>query len=169
MEASKESPPMIFVCATQILKSWWIEMTQSQLFNCHTAVLPYARGMYAIENIAILQDINQFRRSAGTTIHYVDSGVDTGAIIKAQRIIDPFQFNSIWDLKAYTYVMEFDLYVKTAQEILFDSQTLPAGIYPNPELLGPNFRIKDFTPEKQTQAEQSYLLMKSSIKQTTID
>ena len=111
MEASRKSPPMIFVCATQILKSWWIEMTQSQLFNCHTAVLPYARGMYAIENIAILQDINQFRRAAGTTIHYVDSGVDTGAIIKAQRIIDPFQFDSIWDLKAYTYVMEFDLYV----------------------------------------------------------
>ena len=59
--------------------------------------------------------------------------------------------------------------VKTAQEILVDRQTLPAGIYPNPKLQEPNFRIKDFTPEKQRQAEQSYLLMKSSIEQTTID
>lgn len=164
-ELVKDSPPFIFVCMTQILKHWWIEMTQSQIINIHSAVLPYDRGMYAIENMAIIGDINQFRKAAGITIHYLDNGVDTGNIILAQRIIDPFQFDSIWELKAYSYILEFNLYVKTAQEILFDPQTRPAGICQNPALQGPNFRIKDFTQEKQLQAEQGYLLMKNMAKQ----
>ncbi|OAB56172.1 hypothetical protein AY600_01915 [Phormidium willei BDU 130791] len=159
-EIAQKSPPFVFVCMTQILKEWWIELTQSQIINAHTAVLPYARGMYAIENMAILGDINQFRKAAGITIHYVDKGVDTGNIILAQRIIDPFQFESIWDLKAYTYLLEFDLYIKVAQAIFADTQTLPAGICQNPALQGPNFRIKNFTREKQLQAEKNYLLMK---------
>lgn len=163
-ETSKKSPPFLFVSVSQILKPWWIEMTQSQLFNCHTAVLPYARGMYAIENMAILQNIDQFRKSAGITIHYIDKGVDTGAIIKVQRIIDPFQFESIWDLKAYSYFLESNLYTQTAQEILLDTQTYPAGIFPDPQLQGPNFRTNQFTPEKQVQAEKAYLLMKQNQK-----
>lgn len=158
--ASEESPPFVFVCASQILKPWWIEMTKSRLFNCHTAVLPYARGMYAIENMAIIEDIDRFKEAAGITIHYVNQGVDTGAIIRAQRILDPFQFDSIWDLKAYSYILEFDLYTKTAKDILLDPQTLPAGIISDPKLQGPNFRINQFTLEKQAQAEQSYCLMK---------
>lgn len=163
LEVSQDSPPSIFVCVTQILKPWWIEITQSQIFNAHTAVLPYARGMYAIENMAIRRDISQFRRAAGTTIHYLDQGVDTGAIIRAQRIVNPFQFDSIWDLKAYSYMLEFDLYTKTVKEMLTDRKTMPAGIVSNPELKGPNFLIKEFTLEKQKQAEESYLWMKSSL------
>ncbi|RQH17845.1 hypothetical protein D5R40_06120 [Okeania hirsuta] len=50
--------------------------------------------------------------------------------------------------------------VKTAQEILADSQTIPAGISPNPELQGLNYRIKELTLEKQRQAEKAYLMMK---------
>jgi len=162
-EISESSAPSIFVCASQILKSWWIDLTQSQIFNCHSAVLPYARGMYAIENMAIQEDINQFSKAAGSTVHYLDRGVDTGAIIRAQRIINPFQFDSIWHLKAHSYLLGFDLYVKTAQDILADSQTIPVGTVVNPESLGPNFRAKEFTPEKQRQAEKSYLSMKSSV------
>ena len=167
MEASKQSPPLIFVCATQILKPWWIELTQSQLFNCHSAVLPYARGMYAIENIAAQGDINQFKQAVGATVHYIDEGIDTGAIIRAQRVIDPFQFDSIWELKAYSYLLGFRLYIETAHEILADCETMSAGILPNPKLQGPNFSIKDFTPDKQRQAVTSYLLMKSSLKRKT--
>ncbi|MDJ0582495.1 formyltransferase family protein [Crocosphaera sp.] len=163
IEVSEKSSTFIFVCATQILKSWWIELTNSQVFNCHSAVLPFARGMYAIENIAIQENVSEFKKAAGTTIHYIDEGVDTGKIIRAQRIMNPFQFDSIWDLKAYSYLLGFDLYVKTAQDILADSETIQVGISPNPELLGPNFLIKDFTPEKQRQAEQSYLSMKNSL------
>ena len=163
IEVSEKSSTFIFVCATQILNSWWIELTNSQLFNCHSAVLPFARGMYAIENIAIEQNVTKFKRAAGATIHYIDEGVDTGKIIRSQRITNPFQFDSIWDLKAYSYLLGFDLYVKTAQDILADSEITQVGISPNPELIGQNFLIRNFTPEKQRQAEQSYLSMKYSL------
>lgn len=165
-DVSQESPPFIFVCASQVLKSWWIDLTDGHLFNCHSAVLPFARGMYAIENIAIKEDIEAFKEAAGTTIHYIDKGIDTGPIIRAQRIQNPFQFRSIWELKAHSFLLGFDLYVKIAQEIVMDSETTPAGVVPNPELLGPNFLRKDFTAERQEQAERAYLSMKSSLEDT---
>lgn len=63
--------------------------------------------------------------------------------------MNPFQFDSILHLKAHSYLLGFDLHVKTAQDILADSQTIPVGTVMNPESLGPNFRAKEFTPEKQ--------------------
>ncbi|NEO34174.1 MAG: hypothetical protein F6K36_27970 [Symploca sp. SIO3C6] len=161
-ENSKVSPPYIFACLTQILQPWWLEITNSQLFNVHSAVLPYARGMYSIENIAILRDINKFKKVVGFTIHYIDKGVDLGPIIRAERIIDPFRFNSIWELKGYIYMIEFDAYVKTAKEIISNNQTMPVGVIQNPSLRGPNFRIKNFAYDKLRQAEEGYLAMKNA-------
>ncbi|NES66295.1 MAG: hypothetical protein F6K24_14025, partial [Okeania sp. SIO2D1] len=46
--------------------------------------------------------------------------------------------------------------------ILSNNETIPAGVVPDPKLLGPNFRLKNFTPEKQIQAENGYLWMKNS-------
>ncbi|MGD1700881.1 formyltransferase family protein [Dapis sp. BLCC M229] len=108
IEVAENSPVYIFVFVTQILKLWWLEITKHQMFNCHTAVLPYAQGMYAIENMAINKNINQFRQAAGVTIHYVDEGVDTGSIIRIERIVDLFRFNSIWDLRgSYPFLHQY--------------------------------------------------------------
>jgi len=159
-EAAQYSPPLIFVCVSQILKPWWIEIAKSQVFNCHSAILPYARGLYSIENMAIFKDIDKFKQAAGITIHYIDEGVDTGSIIRTERIIDPFRFDSIWELKGYTYVKEFELYVQTTQEIVENDETIPAGVPPDPKFLGPNFIAKNFTQDRQRQAEEAYLLMK---------
>ena len=157
----KFSPPCVFTCFTQILKPWWLEVTNSQLFNAHTAVLPYARGMYAIENMAALGDTDKFKQAAGFTIHYIDKGVDTGPIIKAERIVEPFRFNSIWELKGHIYTKEFDFFVKTAEEIISNNETAPAGVFQDPSLRGPNFSIADFTPDKRREAERGYLAMKN--------
>lgn len=66
------SQPFIFTHLSQILKPFWLEYTDN-IFNVHSAVLPYARGIYSIENVAALNDIDLFTKSAGTTIHMVDS------------------------------------------------------------------------------------------------
>ncbi|MCV3213332.1 formyltransferase family protein [Plectonema radiosum NIES-515] len=162
-ETCKNSQPYFFSYQEQILKTWWIEISQRQIINCHPAVLPYARGIYPLENIAILKDIDKFREAAGVTIHYIDEGVDTGPIIRAEKIIDPFQFNSIWELKAYLYVTGNNVYVKTAKEILSDQDMVPAGVVPNPQLTSRNFLSKDFTPEKRELAEAAYLSMKNYV------
>ncbi len=159
-EICQDASPWFFTCLGQILKAWWMEMSQSHVLNCHSAVLPYARGMYALENLAILQDREAFQTAAGFTIHYIDARVDTGPIIQAERIIDPFRFDSVWSFKGYVYVSSFDAYVKAADRLLKNEETLPAGVIHDPSLRSSNFQSKDFTPDKRRQAEAGYLAMK---------
>ena len=161
-ETCKDSPPFLFTSVCKLLKPWWIEIAKSQVLNVHSAVLPYARGLYAIENLAALKDIHEFRKAVGSTIQYIDAGIDTGPIIRVERIVDPFHFNSIWELKGYVYMNGFDLYVNTAKDILSSKETIPVGVVHDPKLRGPNFQRKDFTLEKRRQAEEGYLSMKNS-------
>lgn len=155
--------PFIFTHIGQIFKPWWLEITGDRLLNVHSAVLPYARGIYSIENVAALKDIDQFKKATGITIHFIDQGVDTGPIIRTERIINPFRFNSIWELKGYTYMLGYNLYIETAQRIIFSTETIPVGTVGDPNLRGPNFRTKDWTEEQKHRSEQGYLSMKKSV------
>lgn len=157
--------PSFFVFLDQLLARWWLEKTYSplikgaQIINGHSAILPYARGMYAIENIARCQDMENFARSAGATIHYIDSGIDTGPIIKTERITDPFCFDSIWEVKAASFRKAFQLLIQAVRDVL-DSQGLPIGFPTDPKLRGPNFNSRDFTPEAREQAVKGYREMR---------
>lgn len=153
-------PPFFFIGVSQILKPWWMEISKSQVINVHSAVLPYARGMFSIENIAAVEDIEKFRQSVGTTVHYVDEDIDTGAIIRAKRVVDPFRFNSIWELKGYLFMTGFQLQLDVAQDIISSEDTIPVAVVHDPNLRGPNFKRKDFTLDKRKQAEEGYLSMK---------
>lgn len=163
---NNQNPPYIFMGIGTILKSWWIEMSKSKIINVHSAILPYARGIYSIENIAAVQDLQKFRQSVGVTVHYIDAGVDTGPIIRAKRLIDPFRFNSIWELKGCLFMMGFDLQIDVAKDIVNSQEAIPVGIIQNTNLRGPNFKKKDFTLEKQKQAEVGYLSMKLQIQKS---
>lgn len=160
MSNSWKQDCILFTHLGQILHPWWFEWKNTRILNVHSAVLPYARGMYSIENIAATQDLDLFRRAAGITIHYMDRGVDTGPIIRAERIRDPFRFDSIWELKGYTYLLGYRLYLDTAKHILFDSETMPVGVVGDPQLRGTNFRTKDWTEEQKRRAVEGYLGMK---------
>lgn len=163
-EICRETTPWLVTYLPKILHSWWIESTKSQILNCHSAVLPYARGMHSIENVASQKNIEAFQQAAGITIHYIDAGIDTGSIIRAERITEPFRFSSIWELKAYLYKIGVDLYTRTVNDILDSAETTPVGITASADLCGENYRRKDFTPVKQRQAEEGYLWMKSQVK-----
>jgi phosphoribosylglycinamide formyltransferase-1 len=154
------SLPYFFLGIGQILKSWWIEISQSQIINAHPAILPYARVSFSIENIAAVKDIQKFRQCAGATVHYIDTGVDTGPIIRAKKVINPFIFDSIWELKGYIYMTGFNLLTDVAKDIISSQETIPVGIVNDPNLRGPNFKRKDFNPQKRKQAEEGYLSMK---------
>ncbi|MGB5967882.1 MAG: formyltransferase family protein [Spirulinaceae cyanobacterium] len=159
----KDSSPYFFIGIGTILKPWWIEVSQSQIINAHSAVLPHARGIYALENIAASQDIEKFQEAAGTTVHYVDSGVDTGPIIRVKKVANPFGFNSIWELKGSIYSMGFDLLIEVTKNIVSSSGINPVGVSQNLSLKTPNFKQKDFTLHKRKQAEEGYLAMKSLV------
>jgi methionyl-tRNA formyltransferase len=63
-----------------ILKPEFIELFPDGVINLHPSYLPYNRGAYP--NVWSIVD----GTPAGTTIHYIDSGIDTGDII-AQRMV----------------------------------------------------------------------------------
>lgn len=157
------SLPWLFSCIGQIFNPLWIDILPGRLVNSHTAVLPYARGIYTIENIAATQDISELRQAAGFTIHYIDAQVDTGAIIRTERVVDPFRFDTLWDLKAYIYMSSFDCYISTAEAIVKCPETVPAGIVADPALRGRNFKSKDFSVAKKRDAEIGYVAMKRLI------
>ena len=71
IECKNEGGICIFVFLDKILSPWWIELTEGNIINAHSAVLPYARGMFAIENMASRGDIEEFQRVAGASVHYV--------------------------------------------------------------------------------------------------
>ena len=156
-----ESQPYLFSHLGQIVKPWWIQLAGGQLFNVHSAVLPYARGIYSVENIAASQDVELFRRSAGMTIHLIDEGVDTGPVISAYRIREPFSFESIWALKGYTYHKGYQLYADFAKRLLSDPAVMPVPVKSHPSFWGPNYKYKDFTAQQKRRAEEGYLALKA--------
>jgi phosphoribosylglycinamide formyltransferase-1 len=153
--------PFVFVFLDQLLDPWWIELTDSRIINGHSAVLPYARGMFAIENVAISQNIEAFKKAAGATVHYIDTGIDTGPIIRAERLVDPFRFRSLWEQKGHTFTAVFDLLIEVAKGMLDKPYAIPVGTSPDAKLRGPNFNSRDFTREARKKAEEGYLEMKT--------
>jgi phosphoribosylglycinamide formyltransferase 1 len=150
----------IFVFLDRILEPWWIEMTSSRIINSHSAVLPGPRGMFAIEQISASRDLEHFRSSAGATAHYVDTGVDTGPIILGERFVDPFGFDSIWDCKAHSFSLAFDILIRLGRQLIAQPGIVPVGTSQDPATIGPEFRRANFTPELRRQAESGYIEMR---------
>ncbi|MDM8547635.1 formyltransferase family protein [Candidatus Venteria ishoeyi] len=150
----------LFSRVGQILKKPWLDACNGRLVNMHGAILPYARGTNAIQQIARQKDIKQFSQAAGVTIHYIDSGVDTGNLIRSERISDPFQYKHLWELTAHINQFGCDIYTRTALEILQYPYTYPAGIPFNISQMGKNHRRKEFDLEAAKEAEQAYQQMK---------
>ncbi|VBB05124.1 formyl transferase [Lucifera butyrica] len=159
-ESQKATRIFIFIFLDTILNPFWIEHTKGCIINSHSAVLPYARGMFAIENLAAKGDVTKFKQAAGASVHYIDNGVDTGPILKEARINDPFMFQSLWEVKAHSYKMAFDLLIQQALEIVEKPEVQFLGVKPDPLLVGPAFRSRDFTPNIRKYAEEQFISMR---------
>jgi hypothetical protein len=59
--------------------------------------------------VAATGDIDHFRNAAGAAVHVVDEGVDTGPIVRRGRLADSFGASSIWECKARSFILGFDL------------------------------------------------------------
>lgn len=158
-----EPGPYVFIFLDRILAPWWIAATGSRVINAHSAVLPHARGMFAIEQVAASRDSDHFRQAAGATVHYIDEGVDTGPIIRTEPFPDPYVFDSIWACKAYSYALAFDLLVATANGLLDVPPARPLGTPQPPSPFGaPEFKRADFTADLRGDAERNYLAMRET-------
>jgi phosphoribosylglycinamide formyltransferase 1 len=151
--------PFFYISLERILAPWWIEISHGRIANAHSAVLPFARGTYAMEQIAAAGNADHFIRSAGATIHYVDDGVDTGPIIRAERLQDPFNFRTIWDCKAHSLLLAFDLLVGLATDMRARPGSIPVGLAVHPGDAR-EYRRAGFTDGLRAAAETNYLAFK---------
>ena len=83
----------------------------NRIINLHPAYLPEFPGAHSIAD-AYEAKVAQ----TGVTVHFVDEGVDTGPIIRQERVaIDPS-----WDLEtleSHVHAMEYDLFWQVIEQV----------------------------------------------------
>lgn len=67
----------------RILSPWFISQYSKKIINVHPSLLPKYPGMDLDVHQAVLE---AGEKESGMTIHYVDSGVDTGEIILQKKV-----------------------------------------------------------------------------------
>lgn len=87
----------------------------NRIINIHPALLPSFPGLHGIRDA-----YEAGVKETGVTIHYVDSGVDTGPII-AQGKVQVAEEDSLEDLEAKIHQVEHQLYPQVLAEIVKES------------------------------------------------
>jgi folate-dependent phosphoribosylglycinamide formyltransferase PurN len=78
------NPDLVIVNGTRIISKKTLESIPATFINIHTGITPAFRGVHGGYWAVVKGKKNLF----GTTIHYVDTGVDTGGIIE-QVFVEP--------------------------------------------------------------------------------
>ncbi len=115
IEIIREINPRFIVLAgfMKILPSEFIEAFENKIINVHPSLLPKYKGLHAVE-----QAIEAKEREIGATIHYVDTGVDTGKIITQQSFsIENLEITEIYET---LHKIEHEIYVKSIIKLLED-------------------------------------------------
>jgi methionyl-tRNA formyltransferase len=77
-------PDVIVVNGTNLLRSPWFELQHPPrcgILNIHTGLSPYCRG----GNCNLFAILHGQMQAVGVTVHYIDSGIDSGDIIYTDR------------------------------------------------------------------------------------
>ena len=75
-------PDLIILSGTRILSKQFLSMITCTIINIHTGITPKYRGVHGMYWAIANNDIE----NCGVTIHFIDSGIDTGTIIEQIRI-----------------------------------------------------------------------------------
>ena len=89
-----------------------LEKYQDRIFNIHPSLLPKYKGKDAIG-----QAFNSGDKETGSTVHYVDSGMDTGEIIE-QRKCDIKPDDTKEQLEDRVQHLEYELYPRVIAKII---------------------------------------------------
>ncbi|MFV0424261.1 MAG: phosphoribosylglycinamide formyltransferase [Bacilli bacterium] len=96
----------------KIFSKEFVELYERSIINLHPSKLPKYRGLNAIERA-----FNAGECEIGVSIHYVDSGVDTGEVIACETVkIEKGDSLSVVEDKVHK--KEHELYPRVLEEIL---------------------------------------------------
>ena len=87
------SPDLVIFTGGNILRRQLLDVPRLGVLNLHLGLLPEIRGMSSPE-WSLLKDV-----PVGITVHYVDSGIDTGPILRRSEFPDADQCESLADLR----------------------------------------------------------------------
>ncbi len=115
IEVIKEINPRFILLAgyMKILPECFILAFENKIINVHPSLLPKYKGLHAVE-----QALEANEKEIGATIHYVDTGVDTGKIIKQQSVnIENLEIKEIFET---LHKIEHEIYVESIKMLLED-------------------------------------------------
>ena len=95
------------ICGKVLLDSY-----EGRIINIHPALLPSFKGAHGIQD-AFDYGVKVF----GVTIHYVDSGMDSGKII-AQKSFDYVEGETVDEVEARIHAIEHELYPATVKKLV---------------------------------------------------
>lgn len=85
---------------------------EGRILNIHPSLLPKYKGKHAVD-----QALESGDPTTGTTVHYVDAGMDTGQVI-AQRECPIHEHDTVSDLEQRIKALEYELYPEVIQKII---------------------------------------------------
>ena len=96
----------------RILTANFVGLYENKIINTHPSLLPSFKGANAVED-ALLYGV----KFTGTTVHYVNAGVDEGKII-AQDVVEILPQDNLETLHEKIKIKERILYPRTIQSLL---------------------------------------------------
>lgn len=78
----EKAPDLIIINGTRILSKEFVNAFQGKIMNIHAGITPAYRGVHGAYWALINNDIE----NCGTTVHFVDAGIDTGNILAQGKI-----------------------------------------------------------------------------------
>ena len=118
------NPDLVIVNGTRIISKEVINSINARFINIHAGITPLYRGVHGAYWAMAMND----KAHCGVTIHYIDTGIDTGGIL-AQGIIAPERVDNF---TTYPY-LQFAVGVELFAEVLrnFTNGTLEEKVTPN--------------------------------------
>jgi len=104
----------LVVCAgyMHLLRKPFLDRLAGRIVNTHSAPLPDFPGAHPIEDV-LAAGVGE----TAATVHYVDDGVDTGAVIVAERV-PVLEGDTVETLRARVQAVEHRLLPRTVRELI---------------------------------------------------
>ncbi len=96
---------------TQLVTPGFLDAFPQRVINVHPALLPAFPGLYVVQKA-----LDYGAKVFGVTVHFVDTGIDTGPII-FQRAVELPEAQSAEEVLAHLHPIEHDLLVEAVARI----------------------------------------------------
>ena len=104
-----------YICLAGFMRLLTVEFVNrypQKIINIHPSYLPQFPGAYAIRDAYIAK-----AKETGVTVHYVDTGVDTGPII-LQKKVPIYIGETLEAVEERVHKMEYEIYPEALQLVL---------------------------------------------------